>query len=188
MGRRRRGRRSKRKNLLTDLEMDIAVLDRHRFDNEELEQLRSGLIRAFIVQTELSNRQKNAVHRLAKPLKRRVRPIQARSKIGDYFVYAIHDGTYVKVGYAKDPDDRLKAMQTGNANELTMVAKIRCGRLSDAKRLEKQIHKASKPYHVRGEWFTEDVMEMLGDFKNEIRDNNSAKLDMKHLVSISHLL
>lgn len=127
--------------------------------------MRGNLIRQFITRAYLTDRQKQAAHRMARAIRaenRQVRTEPKKPKI--YYVYAIHDGASIKVGYTCDIDKRLKALQTSNASELTLEAKIRCGKLVAAKRLEKQIHKHGKEWHIRGEWFHEDVMSLFDKF------------------------
>ncbi len=55
---------------------------------------------------------------------------------------------YYKVGIAKDPDARLKDLQTGNPYPITLI-KTWPGR-SD---LEKEVHDMLEQFHHRGEWF-----------------------------------
>ena len=75
------------------------------------------------------------------------------------FIYCISDDEFVKVGMSKRVDKRLKQLQTSSARELVVTLVIPCSCSAQAIMRERQIHKSAKRYMVRGEWFTEDVME-----------------------------
>jgi hypothetical protein len=66
------------------------------------------------------------------------------------FVYLIQNKTTqnVKIGYSLNPCERLRALQTSNDCELTLLA-AKDGTISD----EKLLHKKFKAYWVRNEWF-----------------------------------
>lgn len=66
------------------------------------------------------------------------------------WVYFIRGGQHIKIGWSPDPEKRLKALATGNAHPLTVLAKFP-GSVRD----EKLLHRLLKPYRVRadGEWF-----------------------------------
>lgn len=70
------------------------------------------------------------------------------------FIYLIHaEATNsVKVGYSsKDPLGRMRALQTGNADELTLLGTMR-GTMAD----ERFWHSRFASYCIRGEWFRFD--------------------------------
>lgn len=62
-------------------------------------------------------------------------------------VYFISDGNRVKIGYSNDIDKRLRELQTGSSNELTVV---NC--LYGNYDTEKIAHKYFKSQNVIGEW------------------------------------
>jgi hypothetical protein len=65
---------------------------------------------------------------------------------GDSFTYCAWDGTALKVGTSRShPQRRLEQLQTGNPNELRLVAWTMA--LS-----ERQVHRALRRWHIRGEW------------------------------------
>ena len=77
-----------------------------------------------------------------------------------HFVYFVstreRKGTQpVKIGYSKNPNKRLKSLQTGYPNKLEIMKKVRCGTEKDARKLEKTIHWfASRKFQgLNGEWF-----------------------------------
>ena len=66
------------------------------------------------------------------------------------FLYIISDGKDYKVGVAKDPEKRLKTLQTGNKHTLSLE-------FTESKnspyQCEKIIHQALAVYRTKGEWF-----------------------------------
>jgi predicted GIY-YIG superfamily endonuclease len=75
-------------------------------------------------------------------------------------LYVISAGTdSFKIGIAKNPESRLKAMQTGNHRRLTLDAVYNIGSQKHALYIEKKIHRALKKNHahIAGEWFKYDA-------------------------------
>ena len=66
------------------------------------------------------------------------------------WIYAIQEGDVgqIKIGIAKDPDERLKTLQCGNSTKLRGLAAWE----GDAAH-ERAIHGAFAHLRVRGEWF-----------------------------------
>lgn len=65
-------------------------------------------------------------------------------------IYFVTDGEYVKIGFT-DKDDvqqRLNALQIGNARELKLLGTILGGREEEA-----LLHRVFDGFRVRGEWF-----------------------------------
>ena len=74
------------------------------------------------------------------------------------YVYLIYNenydiSDYVKIGKADDVELRLSGLQIGNPNKMKVAAVIECKNSSDARRLEKELHRKYSRLHVRGEWF-----------------------------------
>jgi len=71
------------------------------------------------------------------------------------YVYFIHDATSdaVKIGWAKDPFARLRDLQIGNPNNLTLAF---C--FATERNTERILHKRFRNQHIRGEWFDESVL------------------------------
>ena len=57
----------------------------------------------------------------------------------------------IKIGRSKDPEKRLKQLQTGNPNKLKLIACFK----NEGWR-EKQIHESLRAYRLKGEWFSYD--------------------------------
>ena len=65
-------------------------------------------------------------------------------------IYFISDDQgRVKIGYTSGmPEDRLKQLQTGNSDKLSLLTSMRGSRIEELK-----IHTALNPYRLIGEWF-----------------------------------
>ena len=64
-------------------------------------------------------------------------------------IYVISDGMgHIKVGKSRDPESRLRALQTGHANELRLIF---CIDMPDWE--EAFFHDLLSEDHIRGEWF-----------------------------------
>jgi hypothetical protein len=78
----------------------------------------------------------------------------------DMYVYAIREkGTgNIKLGISVDPERRLRDLQTGNSNELELVAYVKAkNRFAD----ETALHKKASGHHIRGEWFSQDAATLI---------------------------
>ena len=89
------------------------------------------------------------------------------------YVYLIQSGKKksdpVKVGYSKNPEARIKTLQTGNPKLLRLLMKIKCNNDAHARRLERTLHEMLKGQNVLLEWFKLNrcnVMKMLNAFAN----------------------
>lgn len=74
---------------------------------------------------------------------------------GAAFVYILQDGTdgHIKIGWAANPFDRLKQLQTGNSRQLRLLYCEDLGSKCGAVRAERMLHKEFAGHRVRGEWF-----------------------------------
>ena len=72
----------------------------------------------------------------------------------DMYIYAIQEAETkrVKIGISRDPQMRLKQLQTGNSQELVLIASRKAeNRFKD----ESLLHRENRDLRVRGEWFQE---------------------------------
>jgi hypothetical protein len=74
-----------------------------------------------------------------------------------YYIYLIgvEGAEHVKFGYSKNPDKRLKQLQTGSAQKLILLNMFSYGQ-KRAKLMERKIHKCFSCYRMTGEWFEMD--------------------------------
>lgn len=76
-------------------------------------------------------------------------------RLGTAFVYFIQEGEDgpIKIGWAINPFQRLKQLQTGNADSLRLVYyEDLCDRRA-AQLTETALHREFRGHRVRGEWF-----------------------------------
>ena len=90
-----------------------------------------------------------------------------------HYVYLIQSGDMkispVKVGYSKNPEARLKQLQTGNPVELKLIMKLICDDENHARNLEKSLHEMLSTQNVYLEWYKlkkTHIMKMLTALAN----------------------
>lgn len=76
------------------------------------------------------------------------------------YLYCIADDSGLcKFGYSRDPSGRLRELQTGNPNPLSLILSVglpeseTLRRSFAARQLEQQLHRDFAHLRVRGEWF-----------------------------------
>ena len=57
-----------------------------------------------------------------------------------------------KIGFSKTPEKRVKSLQTGHPNKLSLLYTKKVSE-QNIKKIEKQIHKAISYKRTKGEWF-----------------------------------
>lgn len=86
-------------------------------------------------------------------------------KTNEGYIYLISDGTYTKIGKTSGcPLKRLRSLQTGNPNKLTLLHVIACS--SPIEIVERRLHDMlwqHRVHRMRGEWFylSSDYLEWL---------------------------
>lgn len=90
------------------------------------------------------------------------------------YVYLIQasESKNLKIGFSSNPDRRIKKLQTGNKEKLSMIGLIRGGA-----KTEKMLHKMFASYRERGEWFRNS--EEIRSFFDISRNNNFETLDLR---------
>lgn len=82
-----------------------------------------------------------------------------QTKTSQYYVYFIYEDPphptkpVIKIGESKNPQSRLRNLQTGNKNLLKIYKTIRCPDKQYAKRLEGSLHQRYLKKCLGGEWF-----------------------------------
>lgn len=85
------------------------------------------------------------------------------------FVYVIGTGKGpVKIGYARDPEDRMAKLQIGTPERLILFRKVPHQR---AQVVERKVHKRLKQHRQAGEWFYVSI-----DLAIEVVDEEAAAL------------
>ncbi len=80
-------------------------------------------------------------------------------------LYAISDGSAVKLGMAKDVIKRRDALQTAHPYSIEIVWQLPLSSRSEAAAMERKLHRYCRAHHIRGEWFTTACIPMLAAFK-----------------------
>ena len=75
------------------------------------------------------------------------------------FVYFVRSGRNgpIKIGVAKNVENRMDTLQTGNPTELILIAKVKCKSKAHAYSLETQLHKIYSRKRIRREWFSSEL-------------------------------
>lgn len=85
-----------------------------------------------------------------------IRNFEVPEECADMYVYAIRNTTTgnIKLGISRNPEQRLKQLQTGNDCTLELVAYSKAeNRFQD----EAALHHAHAAAHIRGEWFDQSA-------------------------------
>ena len=89
---------------------------------------------------------------------------QKLKDISEGYVYIVSDGRFCKIGVANDNiDGRIKSLQTGNPNKITLVTSLLC---KNPYAIEKFLHMLFSTRRVSGEWY--DILDL---FENEVITN-----------------
>lgn len=88
------------------------------------------------------------------------------------YVYLISDSnTYnYKIGISKNPEKRIKSLQTGNDNKLKIIHKVLC---ENYMKVEKALHNKYSFLKINGEWFelTEEDVKIFPEICSKIDEN-----------------
>ncbi len=91
------------------------------------------------------------------------------------YIYAIgNDKDKQKIGFSKEPEKRLKSLQTGNSDKLFLHHIIECPE-HNIRKLEQKIHKELSYKKLKGEWFSmtpKDAIEYIEFAKITWADKN----------------
>jgi predicted GIY-YIG superfamily endonuclease len=66
------------------------------------------------------------------------------------YIYVISDGDGYKIGVAKNPERRLKQLQTGNQKKLVLEF---IDYKNEPYKIEKSLHRSFHKFKTNGEWF-----------------------------------
>ncbi len=100
-----------------------------------------------------------------------------------YLIKCMDKSGFIKVGMANNVESRMAALQIGCPYKLELIISIKCKSRRHAYNIENRIHKASKKYRVRGEWFSKvpmyDVYRMA-DYQSieDERELKEAEMDI----------
>ncbi|MDA3941867.1 MAG: GIY-YIG nuclease family protein [Spirochaetia bacterium] len=72
-------------------------------------------------------------------------------------IYFIRKDNEIKIGRSVDIERRIEGLQVANSVNLKLLYKI----VDVDEKFEQHIHSICGSYHIRGEWFSEGVIEFL---------------------------
>jgi len=64
----------------------------------------------------------------------------------------------IKIGKAKDPSKRIKTLQTGSAEKLTIIHLVKCRSEMHSRAIESELHARLKRFKKTGEWYKADAL------------------------------
>lgn len=101
-----------------------------------------------------------------------------------HYLYAISNGQQIKLGMSSNVKSRLKALQTSNHSELVLLWSYYIANTpADAIKIEKKLHRACKEFHILGEWFEIDCIDIVNNFNPNKK--HMAKWEFAKLVSVA---
>ncbi len=92
------------------------------------------------------------------------------------FVYFIQEKDIkngpIKIGYSKNPEERLKQLQNSNFRKLKLLFKYKAGKEEESK-----LHKKFEEYRLYGEWFesNSEIMKFILEKRSKIKMDFSSK-------------
>ncbi len=163
------------KEKFTDDEALIIALQKIREDssiNVSTRNFVAGLLAHYLTVKTFTSKQRyhavNTVRRVKKEKKLRVKPKQEKT----YYLYAMIAGSKVKLGYTSCIKKRKSQIQTSCADKVDCVWSYPCGKsISEARACEKKLHRFCKEYRIRGEWFSNECLPLLVEFKPKLKCN-----------------
>lgn len=78
--------------------------------------------------------------------------IQENTEV-NLFVYFVLNRNHnaVKIGFSHNPEKRLGGLKDSMLDKLELLGYISCG--ENARKVEKELHRTFKQFHIKGEWF-----------------------------------
>ena len=100
------------------------------------------------------------------------------------FVYFLlsADTMRMKIGVSEDPDARSCELQIGNGSHLELIGWVK-GDLG----LERDLHRAMRPWHAKGEWFHVDD-NIVAIVRAACEDDERRRLLSQLEASVRHVL
>lgn len=74
------------------------------------------------------------------------------------YIYIITNGTYFKIGFSKNPERRVKQLQTGNSDKLSLLYSVKID-IAPIKVIETIVHRQF-PHKISGEWYSGNFEEI----------------------------
>tara|TARA_R110000850_G_scaffold117374_1_gene233759 strand:- start:160 stop:864 length:705 start_codon:yes stop_codon:yes gene_type:complete len=136
-----------------------------------------SLIKWFQLNNYLTAAQKSLANQLTYVKKK-------AAVVKKHYLYAISNGQEVKLGMSSNVNGRLNTLQTSSPSKLSLLWKYYIANTSkDAIKIEKMLHRACNEFHIRGEWFTMDCINIVNSFNPNKK--HTAKWEYAKLISVA---
>jgi hypothetical protein len=83
----------------------------------------------------------------------------------------------VKIGVSSDLESRIKTLQTGNSEQLKIIAKLPFTSRKQAYDFEKFLHKKFEKHKLSGEWFKGKIINLFWPSDADVPDYVKYKFD-----------
>lgn len=95
-------------------------------------------------------------------------------------VYFITDKKNIKIGYSKNPNKRIKQLNTGNAKKLILI-----GYVNGDKNKEKELHCQFSQDRLNGEWFSpsNEILDFINDNLSQIYVEKNTTINVYQRMS-----
>lgn len=103
------------------------------------------------------------------------------SLLNIYFIESATKPTMIKIGKAKDPESRLRALQTGSSARLRLIGSVAMKSDKQAFEVERHFHEVFADIRLNGEWFkkTGTLSAFIKDCIH--RENTPKSIAARHL-------
>lgn len=173
---------SKKKERVTSIERVLIALHELAGSDTRYALKAQGLLGWYSDHGELTVKQRI----FAMNMVGQYRKVGVKANLKPYYLYAIDDGSFVKLGYSHDPQVRRRTMQTGQANALNLVWKLKVGmNKAIAIKAEKQLHRFCRKYKKRGEWFYRECMVVVQQFELKAKMKERSEEEEVELAIVS---
>ena len=95
------------------------------------------------------------------------------------YLLKLSESGYYKIGYTNNINKRIKELSTGNAEEITLIAKYTS---KYYKQVENYLHNIYNFKRIRGEWFNLDIEDEIKFADNcKLCENNLLYLELNKI-------
>jgi hypothetical protein len=126
--------------------------------SEEFVIIKKAINKNIAVQTTTGEATKS-LEGLVRIVKTGARPIEAEQNT-PMIVYLLRSGDSTKIGIAKSISNRIKILQTGNPNTITLLCEFKYSTETECREIEKHLHTRFNAKHIRGEWYDLDDIDI----------------------------
>lgn len=173
----KKNERSKKKLHMTESDQLLVGLEKLSKTGGEVASTASSLVMWWLRNKAWTEAQWRYARLLVNKAKQEKKKTDAAKK---YFVYAITDGEFIKIGFSCNTGERLKTLQTSHPKHLKCIWERYAGRsAAAAASIEKKLHRRCKENRIMGEWFKYECRHLVESFS--ITNEKPARHDQEAL-------